>query len=129
MIEKRDEEITQFFTRAEMELTDEDFRTRVMLQIARRRRRDSVLRYGSWALLLLCSCFIVPTAVKVSFYAGNAIGNLPVLLANSLQPYLNFPMVLLVLSAIISYLLARFRLLKLPSLHIFGRFGIFRIYR
>jgi hypothetical protein len=128
MTENNDEKITQIFTRAESELNGEDFRSRVMLDVARQRRRQTISRYGSWTLIFLCSLFIIPIAVRFSFTVGNTMGNLPVLIANSLQPYLDFPLVLLVILAVIGYLLTRFRLLRLPSFHLFGRIGIFRLY-
>jgi hypothetical protein len=128
MTENRDEKITQIFTGAESELTDEDFRARVMLKVARKRRLRTVSRYGSWSLVLLCSLFIMPMALKLFFTVGTAIGNLPVLLVNSAPTYLDFPIILLVISGVIGYLLTRFRLLRLPSLRLFGRIGIFRLY-
>jgi hypothetical protein len=128
MTENNDEKITQIFTRAESELNGEDFRARVMLNVARQRRRRTVSRYGPWTLIFLCSLFIIPMAVRFSFTVGNTMGNLPVLIADSLQPYLDFPLVLLVISAVIGYLLTRFHLLRLPSFHLFGRIGIFRLY-
>jgi hypothetical protein len=128
MTENRDEKITQIFTGAESELTDEDFRARVMLKVARKRRLRTVSRYGSWSLVLLCSLFIMPMALKLFFTVGTAIGNLPVLLVNSAPTYWDFPIILLVISGVIGYLLTRFRLLRLPSLHLFGRIGIFRLY-
>jgi hypothetical protein len=129
MTENRDEKITQIFTRAESALTDEDFRGRVMLKVSRKRRFRTVSRYGPWTLVLLCSLFIIPMALKLTFTVGTAIGNFPVLLANSPQTYLDFPIVLLIISAVIGYLLTRFRLLRLPTIHLFGRIGIFWIYR
>jgi hypothetical protein len=129
MTENRDEKITQIFARAESALTDEDFRAQVMLKVARKRRLRTVSRYGPWTLVLLCSLFIIPIALKLAFIAGTAIGNFPVLLANSAQTYLDFPIVLLMISAVIGYLLTRFRLLRLPTIHLFGRIGIFWIYR
>jgi hypothetical protein len=126
MTENNDEKITQIFTRAESELTDEDFRARVMLKVANQRRRRTVSRYGPWTLVLVCSLVLVPMALKLAFTVGNAIGNLPILIANSAQTYLDFPIVLLIISAVIGYLLTRFRLLRLPTIHIFGRIGIFR---
>jgi hypothetical protein len=129
MTESRDDKITQIFTRAELALTDEDFRARVMLKVSRKRRLRTVSRYGSWTLVLLCSLFIIPMALKLAFTVSTAIGNFPVLLANSPQTYLDFPIVLLIISAVIGYLLIRFRLLRLPTIHLFGRIGIFWIYR
>ena len=129
MTENRDEKITQIFIRAESALTDEDFRARVMLKVSRKRRLRTVSRYGPWTLVLLCSLFIIPMALKLAFTVGTAIGNFPVLLANSPQTYLDFPIVLLIISAVIGYLLTRFRLLRLPTIHLFGRIGIFWIYR
>jgi hypothetical protein len=128
MTESNDEKITQIFIRTESELNGKDFRARVMLNVARQRRRQTVARYGFRMLIFLCSLFIIPVVARFSFTAGNAIGNLPVLIANLLQPYLDFPLLLLVISAVICYLLTRFRLLRLPSFHFFGRIGIFRLY-
>jgi uncharacterized protein with PQ loop repeat len=128
MTENRDEKITQIFARAESALIDEDFRARVMLKVARKRRFRTVSHYGSWALVLLCSLFIIPMALKLFFTVGTAISDLPVLLANSAQTYLDFPIILLVISGVIGYLLTRFQLLRLPSFHLFGRIGIFRLY-
>jgi hypothetical protein len=129
MTENRDEKMTQIFTRAESALTDEDFRAQVMLKVARKRRLRTVSCYGPWTLVFLCSLFIIPIALKLAFTAGTAIGNFPVLLANSAQTYLDFPIVLLVISAVIGYLLTRFRLLRLPTVHLLGRIGLFWIYR
>ena len=129
MTENHDEKITQIFARAESALTDEDFRARVMLKVSRKRRFRTIMRYGSWTLALLCSVFIIPMALKIAFTVGTAIGNFSVLIANSPQTYLDFPIVLLIISAVIGYLLSRFRLLRLPSIHLFGRIGIFWIYR
>jgi len=68
-------------------------------------------------------------ALKLTFTVGTAIGNFPVLLANSPQTYLDFPIILLIISAVIGYVLTRFRLLRLPTIHLFGRIKIFWIYR
>ena len=129
MTENRDRKLIQIFTSAESALTDENFRARVMLQVSRKRRVRAVSRYGPWTLVLLCCLFIIPMALKLTFTVGTAIGNFPVLLANSPQTYLDFPIILLIISAVIGYVLTRFRLLRLPTIHLFGRIKIFWIYR
>ena len=128
MTENRDENIARIFTRAESELIDQDFRALVMRKVTRQRRRSLVSRCGPWILVLLCSLFIIPMVVELLFALGSTLGDSPVLVVNWLQGYLDFPIVLLVISAVIGYLLNRFHLLRLPRLHLFGRIRIFRLY-
>ena len=128
MTQSFDEQLTKLFDRAEIELPGEDFGAQVMGKVEKHRRRTAVWRYGSWVLVLLCLCSVFPVAVEVSLYLGNIIGNSPFLLWNSLQSYLGSPMVLIMLSASAGYLLIKFRLLRLPSLYLFGRIRIYRIF-
>ena len=125
MTQNFDEQLTKLFDRAEIELPGEDFRAQVMGRVEKHGRITAIWQYGSWALVLLCLCSVFPVAVKVSLYLGNIIGNSPYLLWNSLRSYLYSPMVLIMLSVSVCYLLIKFQLLRLPSLYLFGRIRIY----
>jgi hypothetical protein len=114
MTDIKDEKITQLFDRAEIELPDEGFSAQVMLKVARHRKHVAVFWYGAWVLALLCFLSISPTVINLSLHLGNTIGPLPVLLMNSIQPFLNLTNVLLVLTPLVGYVLMKLRLLGLP---------------
>jgi len=129
MTQNYEKQFVEIFTQAETELTDENFRAQVMLNVARQKRKFTVLRYGYWILVLLCLCSIFPAAVKLSLLLGEIIGSSPFILKNFMQSYLDSPMVLIILSASVAYLLYKFRHLRLPSLYLFGRINIFRLHK
>jgi hypothetical protein len=116
MIDNNDEQISKLFARAETDLSDEDFNTRIMHKISRQKKQAAVLKYGSWVLALLCLLSISTVTAKLFLYLGSIISSLPILLMKFLQPYMDFSRLLLVLAVIISYLLIRFRLIRLPQI-------------
>jgi len=129
MTQNYEEQLAGLFAQAETELPDEHFRAQVMLKVTRQKRKSTILRYGYWVFVLLCLCSIFPVAVKLSLVLGEIIGNSPIMLKNLLQFYLDFPMMLIMLSAPAGYLLIKFRLLRLPSLYFFGRINLFKLYK
>jgi hypothetical protein len=124
-----EEQLAGLFAQAETELPDEHFRAQVMLKVTRQKRKSTILLYGYWVFVLLCLCSIFPVAVKWSLVLGEIIGNSPFMLKNLLQSYLDFPMMLIMLSASAVYLLIKFRLLRQPSLYFFGSINLFKLYK
>lgn len=116
MTEDHEKQIEQLFARSETELPGEDFGVRVMLKVKAQKRKATLLSVGSWVLILLCCCYILPVAIKGALALGYVIGNAPVLLKTFLQSHSDSPMLLAVLLTLAGYLLFKSRLLRLPSL-------------
>jgi hypothetical protein len=129
MTQNYEEQLAGLFAQAETELPDEHFRAQVMLKVTRQKRKSTILRYGRRVVVLVCLCSIFPVAVRLSLVLGEIIGNSPIMLKNLLQSDLDFPMMLIMLSAPAGYLLIKFRLSRLPSLYLFGRINLFRLYK
>jgi len=129
MTQNFEEQLAGLFAQAERDLPDEHFRSQAMLKVTRQKRKSTILRYGYWVFVLLCLCSIFPVAVKFSLVLGEIIGNSPIMLKNFLQSYLDFPMMLIILSASACYLLIKFRLLKQSTLYFFGRINLFKLYK
>ena len=126
MTQNNDDQIIRLFTGAETELPGEEFTDQIVLKVRKNRRKTLISGYISWILILLCILSIFPVAVQTVLYLGNIIGNLPITLTAFLKSYLDFPVILVLLSAA-SYLLMRFQLLRFPSLNLFGGIKIHKI--
>jgi len=125
MTQNNDDQITRFFTSAEIELPGEEFTKQIMIKVRKNRRKTNLSGYISRVLSILCLLSIFPIAIQTALYLGNVIGNLPLALMVSLKSQENFPVILILLFAA-GYFLIRFQLLRLPSIHLFGVIKIYK---